>query len=113
MQPEQLLDYVLHGSQASAETKASVSAKSGDDALRLLNLSHTWISSVLLHVMQKVNRVSFGLLSDQQIASSKHDTLARKLLCVPFVGKDTPSAASEFSHPGPGVPRAAPTGSAR
>jgi hypothetical protein len=67
---------------------------------KLLNLSHDWLSSYLPHCMQKINRVSFGLLtpSDLQHVDANMPN-SRKLMAVPFVGLDVPSHASEFSHP--------------
>jgi hypothetical protein len=47
--------------------------------------------------------VHFGLLQQQDIerleALKASIPMSRKLLAVPFVGKDVPSRASEFSHP--------------
>ena len=96
---DQLLDYVLAGGRAGDETVAAVGRHCKDDAMKLLNLAHEWISSVLPHVLGKVNRVSYGLLDDAMLQRAHGATLSRKLLCVPFVGKDVPSPASEFSHP--------------
>ena len=39
------------------------------------------------------------LLDDTMLQRAHSATASRKLLCVPFVGKDVPSPASEFSHP--------------
>ena len=53
--------------------------------------------------LTKIDRVSFGLLSDAQITEMSETDAnmpkTRKLLAVPFVGKDVPSRASEFAHP--------------
>ena len=54
------LDYVLAGARAGDETVAAVGRHCKDDAMKLLNLAHQWISSVLPHVLGKVNRVSYG-----------------------------------------------------
>ena len=94
---DQLLDYILEGARAGDETVAAVRQHCKDDNMKLLNLAHDWIISVLPHVLGKVNRVSYGLLDDAMLQCK--DTLSRKLLSVPFVGKDVPSPASEFSHP--------------
>lgn len=61
-----------------------------------------WLQAYLPHILGKVNRVSYGLLSPAQLdayASSAQCSNSRCLLAVPFVGKDTPSKNSEFSHP--------------
>ena len=96
---DHMLDYILHGAGAAAGTLSAVRQSCKDDAMKLLNLSHDWAHSVLPHVLSKVNRVSFGLLDDVMLQRAHKATVSRKLLCVPFVGKDVPSPASEFSHP--------------
>jgi hypothetical protein len=96
---DQLLDYVLHAQHSAAATLQQMAHECSDQAMKLLNLSHQWLASVLPHVLAKVNRVSYGLLDDAALQRSHKATLSRRLLCVPFVGKDVPSRASEFSHP--------------
>ena len=70
---------------------------------KLLNLSYDWLRTFLPHVLAKVNRVSFGLLSSADCAAAIESTpnvpRSRLKLCVPFVGKDVPSRSSEFAHP--------------
>ena len=70
---------------------------------KLLNLSYDWLRTFLPHVMAKVNRVSFGLLTSADCAAAIESTpnvpRSRLKLCVPFVGKDVPSRSSEFAHP--------------
>jgi hypothetical protein len=65
------------------------------------------VTSFLPHCLSKINRISFGLLQEVDIklwesqtgeASSKIP-LSRRLLAVPFIGKDCPSQSSEFAHP--------------
>eukprot|EP00953_Heterococcus_sp_UTEX-ZZ885_P036643 18856-Heterococcus_DN1.PRE.2 len=55
------------------------------------------------HILSKIDRVSFGLLSPADLARAlavdPFMPRSRRLLAVPFVGKDVPSRASEFSHP--------------
>lgn len=71
--------------------------------VQLLNLSHDWLQSYLPHVLGKINRVNFGLLTAadyaRAIALDPQMPKSRKLLAVPFVGKDVPSRSSEFAHP--------------
>ena len=57
-----------------------------------------------IQVLSKTNRVAYGLLLPDDI--KRHEitlgvktSSSRKMLSVPFVGKDEPSATSEFSHP--------------
>jgi hypothetical protein len=74
-----------------------------DELLKLLNLSHDWLHSFCPFVLEKVNRVSYGLLTDEELTDAllvdPRMPKSRKLTAVPFVGKDVPSAKSEFSHP--------------
>lgn len=54
-------------------------------------------------VMSKIHRVSFGLLSPhdmtRMLKSQPGLPESRRLLAVPFVGKDVPSETNEFAHP--------------
>ena len=68
--------------------------------LKLLNLASDWLQTILPHCLTKINRVSFGLLTPADLAASPRNMpYTRKVLAVPFVGKDVPSRASEFAHP--------------
>ena len=70
---------------------------------KLLNLCYDWLRTFLPHILGKVNRVSFGLLSSKDCAAAlEADAMvpqSRLKLAVPFVGKDVPSRSSEFAHP--------------
>lgn len=70
---------------------------------KMLNLARDWLKSYLPHVLQKVDRVSFGLLNkddyERAIAADPHMPRTRGKLAIPFVGKDVPSRSSEFAHP--------------
>ena len=72
-------------------------------AFKMLNLAAEWLRTYLPHVLQKIDRVSFGLLSMQEyqrlMHTEPHMPRSRFKLAVPFVGKDVPSRASEFAHP--------------
>ena len=73
-----------------------------EEHVQLLNLADTWLSSVLPHVLCKVARVHYGLLPERDLLNTTPgDNLpqSRRLLAVPFIGKDVPSHAAEFSHP--------------
>eukprot|EP00929_Paragymnodinium_shiwhaense_P090478 TRINITY_DN50674_c0_g1_i1.p1 TRINITY_DN50674_c0_g1~~TRINITY_DN50674_c0_g1_i1.p1 ORF type:complete len:4578 (+),score=1022.66 TRINITY_DN50674_c0_g1_i1:184-13917(+) len=75
-----------------------------DWVLKLLNLSITWLHNFFPHLLGHVHRVHYGLLSEEDIWKARHRGLlriskARRLLAVPFVGKDCPSSTSEFAHP--------------
>ncbi len=101
---EVILEYLLKGPEAcSPAVCGRVKDELNDDQGRMLNLTHDWLNSFLPHILSKVDRVSFGLLSPQDLeralARDPHMPRGRKFLAVPFVGKDVPSRASEFSHP--------------
>ncbi|CAE7723402.1 unnamed protein product [Symbiodinium sp. CCMP2456] len=66
--------------------------------VQLFNLAVRWLHSLLPFLLKKVHRVSYGLLSTEQLASESGPR-SRQLLSVPFVGKDQPSEQAEFSHP--------------
>ena len=70
---------------------------------KLLNLCFTWLSTFLPHCLAKVNRVSFGLLNDDDCKAAllvdPNVPRSRLKLAVPFIGKDVPSKSSEFAHP--------------
>ncbi len=74
-----------------------------DEFMKLLNLAHDQLHSILPFVLGKVNRVTFGLLSPEEIELAfKRDPKmprSRTMTAVPFVGKDVPSQRSEFAHP--------------
>lgn len=71
--------------------------------MKLLNLAHDWLRSYAPHCLQKIDRVSFGIMnaSDRQQALrvDPRMPLSRFKLAIPFVGKDVPSRSSEFAHP--------------
>ena len=76
-----------------------------DEALKMINLARDWICALLPHVLAKINRVSYGLLKPADAALLERGgggarvPSSRRLLAVPFVGKDIPSRTNEFSHP--------------
>jgi hypothetical protein len=65
----------------------------------LLNLARDWVRSLLPHTLSKANRVTYGLLPASYLAQHGKQTKTRTLGAVPYAGKDTPTAASEFAHP--------------
>jgi hypothetical protein len=89
------------GSPLNKDEKESLSLLNGE-AFELLNLAKSWVDSLLPHCFAKINRVKFGLLRGSDIkrfGGVANVNEARRLLAVPFVGKDAPSATSEFAHP--------------
>mmetsp|Transcript_28857 Transcript_28857/g.48961 ORF Transcript_28857/g.48961 Transcript_28857/m.48961 type:complete len:2411 (-) Transcript_28857:179-7411(-) len=71
--------------------------------IQMISLGRDWLQSYLPHVMQKINRVTFGILNAKDIHRAKkrdpHMPRTRLKLAIPFVGKDKPSESSEFAHP--------------
>ncbi|KNC48811.1 uncharacterized protein AMSG_00592 [Thecamonas trahens ATCC 50062] len=68
--------------------------------MKLLNLAKDWLTSFLPHVLSKVDRVSYGILSPVDLARcDPRMPKSRRLTAVPFVGKDVPSRSSEFAQP--------------
>lgn len=65
-----------------------------------MNLASDWIQTLLPHVLSKINRVSFGILTPADLAvADPRMPYSRRVMAVPFVGKDVPSRSSEFAHP--------------
>lgn len=68
--------------------------------MKLLNLAADWLTNLLPHVLSKINRVGFGVLAPHDLAlCHPRMPVGRRLMAVPFVGKDVPSRSSEFAHP--------------
>ena len=82
---------------------AYMEARLDAKAFKMLNLASEWLRTYLPHTLQKIDRVSFGLLSTAEYArllkTEPHMPRSRFKLAIPFVGKDVPSRASEFAHP--------------
>lgn len=99
------------GARADAGTR--VNQLCSDDQAKLLNIYQAWLTRILPFVLSRVDRVHYGLLSPDDVARAVQRfrereakasriaavPLARRLLAVPFISKDVPSEASEFSHP--------------
>jgi hypothetical protein len=98
-----LLSYMVNGPLKDKQAASAVHIALDDDYMKMLNLSHDLLRNFLPHVLSKINRVSFGLLSKvdlrQALENDPNVSLARRLAAIPFVGKDIPSRASQFSHP--------------
>ena len=73
------------------------------DAWHLVQMGLDWLKSYLPHCLQKIDRVSFGIMNslDTQRALDADPNMpaTRAKLAIPFVGKDVPSQSSEFAHP--------------
>jgi hypothetical protein len=68
-----------------------------------LNLGKDWLQIYLPHVLQKIDRVSFGIMNgedyERAVRADPRMPRTRAKLAIPFVGKDVPSRSSEFAHP--------------
>lgn len=97
----QAVEYLVHG--ADSDAAATVKRDCSDEDVKVLNISHDWLVSFMPFLLGKIDRVSFGLLRpadlERAMVTSPKMPRSRKMLAVPFVGKDVPSTASEFSHP--------------
>jgi Protein of unknown function (DUF3638) len=86
-----LLSYMIQGPTKDKEAASAVHVALDDEYMKMLNLSHDLLRNFLPHVMSKINRVGFGLLSKQDLRlaleSADSVSLARRLAAVPFVGK--------------------------
>jgi hypothetical protein len=104
VEDKHLLSYMVNGPNKDKAAASAVSVALNDEYMKMLNLSHDLVNNFLPFMLGKINRVSFGLLSKQEMkyameGSDKNISLTRRLAAIPFVGKDVPSRASQFSHP--------------
>ena len=114
---QRILAFIIGGdNRASAEGRTLIAKHFGAESTKLLVLTREWLTSFLPHTMSKVHRVSYGILHQDDITrwtrameaveAGKEDggeapqmPVSRKLLAVPFAGKDVPSRSSEFAQP--------------
>jgi hypothetical protein len=89
VEDKHLLSYMVNGPLKDREAASAVQVALDDEFMKMLNLSHDLLQNFVPHVMSKINRVSFGLLSKQDLKNSqeKSVSLARRLAAVPFIGK--------------------------
>jgi len=103
VEDKHLLSYMVNGPAKDREAASAVSVALDDEYMKLLNLSHELLDDYLPFMLGKIDRVSFGLLSKQDLNktldSGQNVSLTRRLAAIPYVGKDIPSRASQFSHP--------------
>lgn len=78
-------------------------SKLEEDHVKMLNLAFEWLNCFLPHVLQKIDRVSFGIMNAEDIRRAREDhphmPQSRYVTAIPFIGKDLPSQSSEFAHP--------------
>eukprot|EP00435_Cladocopium_sp_Y103_P040164 s652_g10.t2 len=84
-----------------SDVKSKVESKADNTIGKLLCLGREWLFQLVPHVISKVNRVQYGLLTQQELALVENQKApsSRRLLAVPFVAKDKPSPAAEFAQP--------------
>ena len=80
-----------------AVAASAVGGRAPRDIGGILNLAQQWLPDLSPWVLSKVNRVSYGTLAPEELRA--RESRGRKLLAVPFIGKDVPSEASEYSQP--------------
>ena len=87
----QVLGYLEHDPTSSKPTpEQHISAaklrmlRGEPTLLKMLNLGFELLAYIVPFVLTKINRVSFGILAEEQQLRS--DTISRRLLAVPFVG---------------------------
>ena len=98
---EVLTAYLMGIQKVEREKYANIlEAGMTGETMKLLNLACDWVQTLLPHVLSKINRVSFGILTPADLAvADPRMPYSRRVMAVPFVGKDVPSRSSEFAHP--------------
>jgi hypothetical protein len=97
--------YILEGAHQlkNPELAIRVNEQLSDTHKKMINLAHDWLRSYLPHVLQKIDRVSFGIMNkedyERAVKADPNMPRTRAKLAIPFVGKDVPSRSSEFAHP--------------
>ena len=104
-----IADHHMHAylcrTKGAADAARVIEKEAEDESLKMINLARDWLTALLPHVLSKINRVSYGLLSakDVKLLEEANGGMRvptnRRLLAVPFLGKDIPSQTNEFSHP--------------
>lgn len=98
-------NFILGLTQLSYPEKCSLRLL-GPTSVMLLTLAKQWVTVYLPHCCSLFNRVHYGLLQTQDIQRLERQGVDPKSIpgsrlrnAVPFVGKDSPSRASEFAQP--------------
>jgi hypothetical protein len=96
----------IMGSEILSDFEKDELRKLGPTSVMLLTLAKQWITVYLAHCCSLLNRVHYGLLQTQDIKRLQRQGVdmnripeSRLRHAVPFVGKDSPSRASEFAQP--------------
>ncbi|CAJ1357239.1 unnamed protein product [Effrenium voratum] len=96
--------YLMRGSDQPAAKEEEEAFKDLPAAeMKMLNLAHAWLSLLLPHCLAKIDRVSFGIMTSEDLTraleADPNMPLSRGKLAIPFIGKDVPSPTNEFAHP--------------
>ena len=100
----EVLEYTMKRPTRASNPRFIAKVESLDPLnIKMLNLGYEWLSCFMPHVMQKIDRVSFGVMNadDMRRAKDEHPNMPRSrfVTAIPFIGKDLPSQSSEFAHP--------------
>ena len=100
VEDKHLITYMTKGHKADRQATNAVSVALSDEYMKMLNLSHDLLCHFVPFLLGKIDRVNFGLLTEVDLETADPKmSLTRLLTAVPFVGKDVPSRASQFSQP--------------
>ena len=100
VEDKHLITYMTQGYKGDRQATNAVSVSLNDEYMKMLNLSHDLLCHFVPFLLGKIDRVGFGLLTEADIkVSDPKVSITRLLTAVPFVGKDVPSRASQFSQP--------------
>ena len=85
---DEIRSFLTEGPKGPAHIVAAVNAKLSTDYVKMINLTYEWLASFGPFVLQKIDRVSFGLLSPDDLTRAlKLDpkiSKARRFLAVPL-----------------------------
>ena len=70
------IEYLLDGRRSSRNVLSKVRRHCSDTSMKMLNLANAWINVFAPHCLSMINRVSYGLLSREQIATFVADGVA-------------------------------------
>jgi hypothetical protein len=71
-----ILDYMVYGPFGDKAVTALIKEHNNVEQKKMINLAHDWVHSFAPHVLSKINRVSYGLLTKEDMALG-NDTLNR------------------------------------
>ncbi len=105
LKEQEILTFLVEGANngKNSQLAIDIEQKLSPNHVKMLTLGHSWLNIYLPHILQKVDRVSFGIMSKEDYERAKsldpYMPRTRAKLAIPFVGKDVPSRSSEFAHP--------------